>query len=161
MVEFKLEIDISGQVQQINYDSVLGFKRNDWFERSVYLDKRIKKEIMRKYKGQVINLVEKLDCILIYYCIGDEISNINEIKICKDVNFRRIKNLLPLLFKKQDYLSRIKISKRKGDEKKSAGFYTTSWNGCNKQGTPAASGIYLCQIRTKQFTQNRKMLLMR
>ena len=44
-----------------------------------------------------------------------------EIKICEDVNFRRIKNLLPLLFKKQNYLNEISITQRKGDEGKSAG----------------------------------------
>jgi len=47
------------------------------------------------------------------------------------------------------------------DEKKPAGYFTTAWNGCDKQGRPAASGIYLYQILTEQFTQNRKMLLLR
>jgi len=47
------------------------------------------------------------------------------------------------------------------DEKKPAGYYTATWNGYDKQNRPVASGIYLYQIRTEQFTQNRKMLLMR
>ena len=58
---------------------------------------------------------------MIYYCIRDFLEGVKEIKICEDVNFRRIKNLLPLLFKKQNYLNEISITQRKGDEGKSAG----------------------------------------
>ena len=47
------------------------------------------------------------------------------------------------------------------DEIKPAGYYTIPWNGCDQQERSVASGIYLYQIRTEQFTQNRKMLLMR
>ena len=53
------------------------------------------------------NLIEKLHCIMIYYCIRDFLEGIGEIKICEDVNFRRIKNLLPLLFKNNNYLNGI------------------------------------------------------
>ena len=117
----KIEVDISGQIQQLNYDSAIGFRRNNGIEKSVYLKSKLKKEIIRKYKGQVINLIEKLHCILIYFCIKDSLDNVNEIKICKDVNFRRISNLLPLLFKEQNYLNEIKLVQRKGEEPKSAG----------------------------------------
>jgi len=117
----KIEIDIGGQIQQINYDSAVGFRRNNGFEKSVFLRSKDKKEIIKKYKGQITNLIEKLHCILIYYCIKDEISEVEEIKICKDVSFRRIKNLLPLLFKEQNYLKGIKIIQRKGGESKSSG----------------------------------------
>ena len=113
----RIEIDISGQIQQINYDSALGFRRNNGIERSVYLRSKTKKEIIRKYEGQVMNLIEKLHCILIYYLIKDELNEINEIKICRDVDFRVLKNLLPLLFKDHDYLKGIKINVRKGGEK--------------------------------------------
>ncbi len=119
MIKKKIEIDISGQIQQPNYDSALGFRRNNGIEKSVYLRSKDKKEILKKYGGQVINLIEKIHCILIYYCIEDELDDINEIKICKDVDFRTLKNLLPLLFKKNDYLKNIKIKVRKGDEPKS------------------------------------------
>jgi len=86
-------------------------------ERFIFL--KNKKEIIRKYKGQVTNLVEKLHCILIYYCIKDNLNNVNEIKICKDVSVRRLKNLLPLLFKEHNYLYNIKIEIRKGSEPES------------------------------------------
>jgi hypothetical protein len=116
----KIEIDVSGQIQQLNYDSALGFRRENGIERGVYLRSNTKKEIVKKYKGQITNLIEKLHCIMIYYCIKDFISEIDEIKVCKDINFRRLKNLLPLLFKEQNYLNEIRITQRKGDEVKSA-----------------------------------------
>jgi len=117
----KIEIDISGQIQQLNHDSAVGFRRDNGFEKSVFLRSKDKKEIIKKYKGQITNLIEKLHCILIYYCIKDEITEVGEIKICKDVSFRRLKNLLPLLFKKQNYLKGIKLVQRKGSESKSTG----------------------------------------
>ncbi len=117
----KIEIDISGQIQQLNYDSALGFRRDNGIERSVYLRNETKKEIIKRYKGQVTNIIEKLHCILIYYCIKDCLDSVNEIKICKDADFRRVKNLLPFLFKQQNYLNGIKITERKGGEDKSDG----------------------------------------
>ncbi len=117
----KIEIDISGQIQQLNYDSALGFRRDNGIVKSVYLRSKDKKEIIKKYKNQITNLIEKLHCIMIYFCIKDSLENVKEIKICRDVSFRRIRNLLPLLFKKQNYLRNIKIIQRKGDEAKSAG----------------------------------------
>ena len=80
----KIEIDISGQIQQLNHDSALGFRRDNGIEQSVYLRSKTKKEIIRKYSGQVTNLIEKLHCIMIYYCIKDFLSDIKEIKICKE-----------------------------------------------------------------------------
>ena len=112
----KIEIDISGQIQQINYDSSLGMKREDGFEKSVFLRSKDKKDILRKYRGQVIDLIEKIHAILIYYCIIDELNTVSEIKICKDVNFRVLKNILPLLFKEHEYLRGIKILMRKGGD---------------------------------------------
>lgn len=117
----KIEVDISGQIQQINYDSALGFRRDNGIEKSVFLRSKTKKEIIRKYKGQVIDLIEKMHCILIYYCIKDFLDNVEEIKICKDVNFRRVKKLLPFLFKEKNYLSGIKVTFREGKEKQSVG----------------------------------------
>ncbi len=115
----KIEIDISGQIQQLNYDSALGFRRDNGIEKSVFFRSKDKKEIIKKYGGQVMNLIEKLHCILIYYLIKDNLDNISEIKICKDVDFRTLKNLLPILFKGQNYLNGIQINVRRGDEPKS------------------------------------------
>lgn len=115
-----IEIDISGQIQQIKLDSALGCKRSDGVTKSVFLDNRIKKEIIKKYKGQVTNLIEKIHCILIYYCIKDILDNVIKIIICKDVSFRRVKNLLPLLFKENNYLNNIKIIQRDSCSEKSS-----------------------------------------
>ena len=112
MEELILEIDISGQIQQLNYDSVIGCMRNDGLKRSSFLSSEIKKNIIKKYRGQVINIIEKLHCILIYYCIKDILENVKKIIICRDINFRIVKNLLPLLFKENNYLKDIKINQR-------------------------------------------------
>jgi len=119
MKKQKIEIDISGQVQQLNYDSALGFRMEDGLEKSVFLRSKDKKEIVRKYSRRITNVIEKLHCILIYYLIKDELENISQIKICKDVDFRTLKNLLPLLFSEYNYLKDIKINVREGDESKS------------------------------------------
>jgi hypothetical protein len=121
MKKLKIEVDISGQIQQLNYDSALGFRRENGIEKSVFLRSSDKKEIINKYKGQVTDLIEKIHCIMIYYCIKDYLDNIREIKICRDVNFRRVKRLLPLLFKENNYLNEINITSREGKEKQSLG----------------------------------------
>ncbi len=115
----KMTIDISGQIQQLNLDSALGFKRSDKLSKGVFLKSPTKKEIVMKYRGQITNLIEKMHCIMIYFCIKDYLENVDEIEICRDANFRRIKNLLPLLFKEQNYLSSIKITQRKSNTEKS------------------------------------------
>ena len=117
----KIEIDISGQIQQPNLDSALGFKRSDNLEGSVFLKCETKKEILKRYKGQVTHLIEKLHCILIYYCIKNYLEGVNELIICRDVNFRRVKNLLPLLFKENNYLQGIEIKQRESKGEKSEG----------------------------------------
>lgn len=116
-----IQIDISGQIQQKNYDSAAGFRRSDGLMNSVFLRKETKKEIIKKYKGQVVNLIEKIHCILIYRCIKDYLENVKEIKMCKDCNPRRIKFLLPFLFKDQSNFKNIKINFREGHEPKSNG----------------------------------------
>jgi|SRR3989338_577210 len=112
-----IQIDISGQIQQRNYNSALGCKRSDGLERAAYLRSSTKKEVVRKYKGQVVRLIEKLHCIMIYYCIKDHLDGVKEIKICKDVNYRRLRDLIPLLFKDHNYLENINISPRVEKEK--------------------------------------------
>ena len=117
----KIYIDISGQIQQINLDSSLGFMRSDGFTNAVFLSSSIKKDIFKKYKGQVTNIIEKLHCIMIYFCIKDHLNGVKEIEICRDVNFRRIKNLLPLLFKEQNYLKDISLDQRDSNSAQSLG----------------------------------------
>lgn len=47
------------------------------------------------------------------------------------------------------------------NEIKSAGYFTTSWDGKNNNGTNVSSGIYFYTIRTKNFTHTKKMLLIK
>lgn len=119
----KISIDISGQVQQKNLDSSLGFKRTDGLTRAVFLPKRTKRAILKKYSGKVTNLIERLHCVMIYYCIKDSLKDVNEIHVCGDVNFRVVKRLLPYFFKGHSGFSNIKITVRKGDEPKSNGHW--------------------------------------
>jgi hypothetical protein len=142
----KLWIDISGQIQQLNFDSALGFKRSDGLEKSVFLRKEVKKEAIKKYRGQIINLVEKLHCILVYYCIKDHLDNVDEIFICRDVCFRRIKNLLPLLFKDKNYLRNIKITQIASQNYRSLG-HNTALKAFRKK-------RYASLIITKEMLEN-------
>lgn len=43
----------------------------------------------------------------------------------------------------------------------SAGRYHAVWNGCNAAGEPVSSGVYLYRLTAGEFTQSRKMLLLK
>ncbi len=47
------------------------------------------------------------------------------------------------------------------DDRQLAGYYTLSWNGRDDYGIPVASGIYFCNLRTQEFAQQRKLVLIR
>jgi hypothetical protein len=47
------------------------------------------------------------------------------------------------------------------DQKESAGHKRVTWNGRNEKGEMAGSGIYIYRIQTEQFTQSKKMLLLK
>jgi len=119
----KIHIDISGQIQQKNLDSSLGFRRSDGIAKAVFLPIRTKKALFRKYKTQVTNIVEKIHCIMIYYCIKDSLKGVGEIHICRDGDFRAIKRLLPLLFKGHSHFHDIKITVRRRGEPASNGHW--------------------------------------
>jgi hypothetical protein len=116
-----IQVDISGQIQQKNLDSSLGFKRSDGSSGSVFLRKQLKQKLTNKYKGQVVNFVEKVHCIMIYYAIKDRLRDVKEIKICRDVNKRNIAYLLPKLFKDYAGFSDIRLSFIGGKNGKSNG----------------------------------------
>lgn len=96
----------------------MGFKRSDDLVGAVYFPSKTKKEVLKKYKGQVVRLIEKMHCILIYYAIKDHLDGVKEIIICQDVNYRRLKSLIPLLFK--DSILGIDV-RAKSESKKSNG----------------------------------------
>lgn len=116
-----IQIDISGQIQQKNLDSALGFKRSDGKSGSVFLRSQLKQKLTEKYKGQIINFIEKVYCIMVYYAIKDHLSGVKELRICRDVNKRNVVYLLPKLFKDNKDFFNIKISIVGGKDGKSNG----------------------------------------
>jgi|GEM_PF-1082695 len=47
------------------------------------------------------------------------------------------------------------------DGEQAPGAYRVRWNGQDLQGSPAASGVYFCQISSGQFTETTKMVLLK
>lgn len=47
------------------------------------------------------------------------------------------------------------------NEERAAGFHAVRWEGKDRNGNPAASGVYLCQLQAGGFSQVRKMSLLR
>jgi hypothetical protein len=47
------------------------------------------------------------------------------------------------------------------NEKLAAGSYEADWDGRSSGGTPVASGIYFYRLHTEQFTQTKKMILLK
>ena len=44
---------------------------------------------------------------------------------------------------------------------KSAGYYTTIWDGNDSHNNPVASGFYIYKLETEHFSKTRKMLLLK
>jgi len=47
------------------------------------------------------------------------------------------------------------------NEYKPAGHYSVMWNGTNRSGKPVSSGIYFYRLESNEFTDTKKMLLLR
>jgi hypothetical protein len=119
----RIEIDISGQIQQKSLPSSLGLRRSDGLQKAVLLRETTKRSLLSKYKGKVTNLVEKIHCIMIYYCIKDSLDGVSEIHICNDADFRTIKRLLPHLFDGHNCFKGINVTVRKRSEPGSQGHW--------------------------------------
>ena len=42
-----------------------------------------------------------------------------------------------------------------------AGFYTLTWDGANNTGARVASGVYMYRIKVGDFTDTKKMILLK
>jgi hypothetical protein len=47
------------------------------------------------------------------------------------------------------------------DERKQAGIYMVEWDATNQSGMPVSSGIYLYQLRTKSFSETKRLLYLK
>jgi hypothetical protein len=47
------------------------------------------------------------------------------------------------------------------DEEQTAGAHSVTWDGLDLSGSPAASGVYFCQLRSAQAVETIKMILVR
>ncbi|GEM_PF-3869123 len=47
------------------------------------------------------------------------------------------------------------------DGRKMAGFHTVLWDGRMDSGEPAASGVYIYRLKTREFAMNKRLLLLR
>lgn len=47
------------------------------------------------------------------------------------------------------------------NEEKAPGLFTIQWNGKNNAGDPVASGVYFCRMVTKDFSQTRKIIVLK
>ena len=59
------------------------------------------------------------------------------------------------------YNSRGQLIRSLVNSVKEKGIYEIEWDGRDEKGSKVASGLYLCRLRTAEFEQTRKMLLLR
>ena len=76
----KIEVDQSGKIEQLNMNSVIAFSNKNQY--SVLIQKEIKQEIFKIYKGKVKELRYRLFCIGVYFCLRDYIREKELITIC-------------------------------------------------------------------------------
>jgi flagellar hook assembly protein FlgD len=50
---------------------------------------------------------------------------------------------------------------RLADEQQDAGMHSMQWNGTDQEGNAVGSGIFFCKVRSGEFTNSRKMILMK
>jgi|GEM_PF-5090539 len=77
-----IEVDQSGKIEDLRQNTVVSFS-NDTFL-SVYLDRRIKRQIFFKYRPHVRQIVQKMFSICLYYLLEQHIAKKNAVIICKE-----------------------------------------------------------------------------
>ena len=77
-----IEVDQSGKVEDLRQDTIVAFS-NDRFS-SVYLDRRIKRDIFLNYRHKVRQIVQKVFAICIFYLLETHIENKHKVIICTE-----------------------------------------------------------------------------
>jgi len=104
----EVEIDISGRIDQKSYDSVIVMLAEDEsLENSVFLKSELKRKVLNRNKD-IKDVVEKVHCIMIYYCAKDYLNEISEMKICPDCSSIKINHYLKFYFKGLKRFDKIK-----------------------------------------------------
>lgn len=95
-----IEVDMSGKIEQTNEDTVVVFRNDEQY--SVLLKKKIKVEILTKYRNKYRDIHYRLFAILIYYCIRNYLSKVRSITIDIEYEGREEdikRNLLRVIWK--------------------------------------------------------------
>jgi len=100
----KVEVDVSGRIDQKSYDSVMVMLAEDGsLENSVFLSSKLKRKILNENKD-INDIIVKVHCILIYYCVKDFVGEILGMKICPDCSPKKIDQYLNFYFREvQDF----------------------------------------------------------
>ncbi|MBI5881120.1 hypothetical protein HZB90_03250 [archaeon] len=77
-----IEVDQSGKIEDLRQDTVVAFS-NDKFS-SIYLDRRIKREIFLKYRPRVRQIVQKMFSICLFYLLENHMIKKNAVIICTE-----------------------------------------------------------------------------
>ena len=80
-----IEVDQSGKVEQTHVDTVVAFRNGEQY--SVLLKKKIKVEILTKYRNKYKDVHYRLFATLVFYCIRSYLHKIQLIVI--DVEYER------------------------------------------------------------------------
>jgi len=75
-----IEIDQSGKIEQLNKDTCIAFSNKNQY--SILIPKELKQEVYKLYKGKIKELMYRLFCIGVYYCLRDYIKEKELITIC-------------------------------------------------------------------------------
>lgn len=100
----RIEVDMSGKIEQTNVDTVVAFRNSEQY--SVSLKKKTKAEILTEYRNKYKDIHYRLFAILIYYCIRNYLNKTQQILIDQEYEGREEdikRNLLRVIWK--DYPS--------------------------------------------------------
>lgn len=95
----KIEIDQSGKIEYY-VDTIIAFRNNEQF--SILLERKLKNEILTRYRKKHKDIVYRLFAICIYYCIKDYLDKIQSIIIDIEYKGREIdikKHLLRFIWR--------------------------------------------------------------